>query len=203
VSKYEKKFEDRKQPDMRVVTTVKGPVGQMLNLELKPIWTFMVCCIKGCSNPTKTRGGALCLEHKRIIRLAQYGVASTKYRDSGKLKPKPRLWSRSQPGRPSYRALANPRAALAIAGKQMKTEDRAEFQKALKDSNKLVNLLRAGTKAVKRVAAKATKKKRNEREAVKARAKLAKVSSKPSLKELISGKGEAVASAVARKMAVS
>jgi hypothetical protein len=156
MSNYEKKFPDRKPFDLRVVKTIKGPVGTMLGLKTKSIWTFLVCCIEGCSNATKTKGAALCPEHKLIIRRAQYGVASTKYRDSDKNKPKPRLLSRMKKGIPSYRALLNPKEAMRLmntksAHVELPTEaERAAFRKALTNTQQLVNSLKSAKEAVKR-----------------------------------------------------
>lgn len=179
MSKREKKFPDRKPPDQRVVATITGPVGQMLGIKTKSIWSFLKCCIDGCDAATTSRGAALCPEHKNIIRRTQFGLASTRYRDSqtGKNKlTEKRILGRVD-GRPSYRALMNPewaRKALTRqknATGQLATKEGQElFKKLLGDKKALFNNMKASARAVKRHAKKVAIKKRNVKQAAHNRA---------------------------------
>jgi len=157
MSKYEKKLVNGRKPhDMRVVTSIKGPVGQILGLKTKAIWEFLKCCIEGCNNPTKTRGAALCAEHKQAMRRVQFGLASTRLRDSKKHKPAPRILSRFG-GRPSYRALMDPKWAMKLAsakknqtGPLATAEGREALKRGLEDKGALFTALKVSSKAVKR-----------------------------------------------------
>lgn len=161
---------DRKPPDQRVVASINGPVGKLLGLKTKSIWTYLVCCIEGCSNSTSGRGAALCALHKELIRKAQYGLASTRYRDTrtgkNKLSEK-RILGRVN-GRPSYRALMNPVWALKAmksqkhqTGQLSTPEGRALFQKLLSDRSELLTNMEASARAVKRNAKRIQKKAHN------------------------------------------